>query len=227
MGILSPHNYRYGCDENGYMYAFRFRPGNCTNPNMDKIVIAENQIIMQTFLVQHQFDEETVHIDVIDVINMDIDDYYNRITNDNILRPYRFRSNYASEVYTIYTTDELLTEAIRHVAQDLKFSLYFGECAIRGDVEFIQDILDLIEQLPHATVLDSELFDDGNKLDWTDCVNRFGEYVDDTPSITAKDDFVIGDSLFNFHDPNENVQAITIEAYVQYFTEMLMDDYYA
>lgn len=210
--------------ESDTIFKFEFTSYGCKNKNLSHKVYSNNKEDMILFLQQHSFDMSMVHIEC-----LTIDEYEKEVDGhiyDYLLKGYKMRSNKSQETFMIMTTYDFVYQACEVVCSWLSDSLLFGPPILRTDVEIIKMINDLIHELPHVFVLDHALIDG-------DSGNIIGDqrYIRSNRSLDSfdltdegYDDSYIYESIFN-SSFDEDIQPITVEAYVSFFTTLIMDVY--
>lgn len=179
---------------------------------------------MMLFMQQHGFDIQ--YADVQYVYDNDSETNSSYTT----LKLYHFKSNKCDTVYHIMTCEYFIQQALSNVASHISDACVFGQGIFRDDVEIIKLVQDLLDKLPHVEILDYGFIDG----DWVveNCMDAdidlswesikkcrlFDE--DGEPNYEMFDNSSIYDS-FVTKGPDE-IQDITIEAYVRSFTEFLI-----
>ena len=210
-------------------YIFRFEFSSCYNKikNMNYEVYAENEKDLQMFLMQHNFTDSPM--DSVTVLpRTEID----RINDGRILKEFLFKSNKTNQIYKVITCDDFVDYAIANTCNELSGALIFGEAIIRRDIEIFKLIGDLVVTLPHVNIMDFALADiqsTGNNS-----IDSFSEICQLTRTYHCKnldiDDFSES-ALYYPHESMEysrcdgEVQPITLEAYVESFTEKMVDSF--
>lgn len=183
---------------------------------------------IKIFLNQHSFPSYcTDFVKVVTLDDVGVSEY-----NISQLRHYLFRSNkHPGENYDIVTSYKFIQEAIEHVGQLLSDSLTFGTPAVRTEIEIFKIINDLVDQLPHATVLDHTLIDGDSgqaySNDWERYLSKFAKVtnIDEyTLQYSVNTDMIIESILDDSEMTTYEIQPITLESYVKYFTIMMVDE---
>ena len=172
------------------------------------------------FIKQHGFDENNIKEYVIP--GYDIKNHNDIIQPDTMIELHKMKSNSSDTIHNIATTDELLDNVTRSLADDLVDYLMFGEIIIRTDLKFIDNISDCIEKLEYASICDFDLIAN-------DVVDR---YYDEDYSLGVSqyprfpppaDTSYIYDTLFHARS-NHDILPFTVEAYVHYFISQIMEE---
>lgn len=190
-------------------------------------VFSHNQNDMLLFFKQHNFDIETVDVEYIpdEKFNDNIDD-------ENVLKPYKFKSNKSDDTFVIMTTEKCISYALQLVGDHLTDACLFGGAIFRDDLEFIKVIQDLLGELPHVQILDYTLLDDLNLTADTNWMYIKKDKLfdkDEEPDwlnngVDSQDIYA---SLFDSSPSDASVvQPITVEAYVRAFTEVIINCMY-
>ena len=116
-------------------------------------VYATSREQVSMFVRQH-------NIKVYDVNIMDPESFTTDVNESDILDKFIFRSNSDYNDYEIYTTENILSDAINYIAEKLSGVSMFGDAIMRTDIPIIDIINRLIEQLKHAAIVDYMLLDD-------------------------------------------------------------------
>jgi hypothetical protein len=176
---------------------------------------------MDLFLKQHGFDINNSYVECLPINDANI-------VGDNVLlQKHKFRSNILHEDVVIMTSPKIVEGAIESVCSDLSESLVFGYASLRADIEIIKIINDLIYKLDHVLVLDHSMIDDGGFLIspyYENYQKSMSPSLDDGLSVDCLNDTYIYDSMFSKSSINAT-QPITVEAYVKYFTSMMIDKF--
>ena len=201
---------------------FRFQFMSRSDGDVDNIengaiiyrVYAFDRMSMEMFIKQHNFDLTSVNIETMPIEDFDDDE-------DCFIKPYKFKSNKSSEIFNIFTTNKIVTEAIDSACLELCDTLTFGPAIVRDDIGFIKLINDLIYKLPHVFILDHTLMDSSCEpiSDHWDRYIKFNSYGQ---SLENLDDSYVYESLHN-HSIDTEIQPITVEAYASSFAKMIID----
>ena len=189
-------------------------------------VVTDDFSKMMLFLKQHGFNDvpkESLNIICIDDIDKCPDHY-------NILRPYRFKSNYTNDVYTIMTSEGFIDYAVDSAANDLNGYLLFGEAILRHDIEVFKTIGHLISNLPHTVIFDYMLADEQSVDDKTSLVSREISEMRKAylAAISAPcEDYGAYETFESLHGACnvDEILPITLECYTSSFVEMMTDEY--
>ena len=184
-------------------------------------VWSDEKELIDLFIKQHGFDISNIRQYVLppgDIKGNKL------IETDTMLIVTHMKSNKDTTIHAVVTSDELLDEVTRLLADDLIDTMMFGETVARQDIKFVSDIIDTIESIDYASVCDWELIAD-------DLVDRYYDesYFDEDDNrihkdynIPPTDTSFIYDSLF--HDRSNNtILPFTLEAYVHYFVQNIID----
>lgn len=171
------------------------------------------------FMKQHNFDPLNVRRYVIPGCDADRFTYVTQPDAELFIA--HFKSNKSNDEINIITSDAILDDITRALADDMVDMLMFGSIVTRDDVAIIKEIFDSIEQLNHAEICDWDLVAD-------DIVDRYYDEdyylgISQYPIIPREpaDTNSVYDSLFS--DRNNNYfQPFTIEAYVHYFVNYIV-----
>ena len=173
------------------------------------------------------------NIKVYDVNIMDPESFTTDVNESDILNKFIFRSNSDYNDYEIYTTENILSDAINYIAEKLSGVSLFGDAIMRTDIPIIDIINRLIEQLKHAAIVDYMLLDDTSVevkdiqehiKTFSNKVKDVGYELSDSPSELDVSDYVY-ESLHGASYMNHcgKPEAITIEGYVEYIASWLTD----
>lgn len=207
-----------------YLFRFEFSSRYNNFKNMNYVVFAENEEDLKMFLIQHNFIDSPM--DAVTIVSKEEAGNCYAST----LCKHLFRSNHSNELFTVMTCPDFVDKAIETTCNSLNDAMLFGEAIVRRDVEIFKMIGELIHKLPHANVLDfifadtestkdpDDIIDESIALD-IDYKNRFSNGISwiDDPST-----YYVHQSMDNFRHEG-GPEPITIEAYVSYFTEMMVD----
>lgn len=198
--------------------------------SMQYYVLAENMTEMQQFLSQHGFH------DVNDALKLYSGDKYRASNCSHILKTYRFMSNHKPGVFPVMTCASFVDHAIESAANDLGDHSIFGEAILRQDIEFIKMIGSAITKLPHGYVMDYILADESTLFECLENGGTKRDMIENTsdwlirhsgPSEDPTSQTIL-QSLYDATPDLDNdygVYPITVEAYVSYFTELMIDCY--
>ena len=184
-------------------------------------VWSDEKELIDLFIKQHGFDLSNIKQYVIPPGSIKDNKL---IETDTMLIVAHMKSNKDSTIHSVITTDELLDEITRMLADDMIDNMMFGETVIRQDIKFVSDIIDIIESMNYASVCDWELIAD-------DLVDRYYDesYYDEDDSRIRKECLLPppGDTSFVydnlFHDRSNNtILPFTLEAYVHYFVQNII-----
>ena len=189
-------------------------------------VYATSREQVSMFVRQH-------NIKVYDVNIMDPESFTTDVNESDILDKFIFRSNSDYNDYEIYTTENILSDAINYIAEKLSGVSLFGDAIMRTDIPIIDIINRLIEQLKHAAIVDYMLLDDTSVevkeieehiKTFSNKVKDVGYELSDSPSELDVSDYVY-ESLHGASYMNQcgKPEAITIEGYVEYIASWLTD----
>lgn len=190
-----------------------------TNGSLKYKVFSEGLYPMKMFVQQHNFGRDI--LELIEPVPEGTD-----LPDGEILRPYKFKSKYSdTDVYTIYTTDDFVSDAVQAVCAELAEYLVFGDVLIRTNIELMKTISDLIGELKYVYVLDHGSIDgDTGELysqDFEKYVKVFDPFM--VPAEDGFDDAYIYDSMTHAMLSQE-IQPITLEAYVSSFASIVTDE---
>lgn len=189
-------------------------------------VYATSREQVSLFVRQH-------NIKVYDVNIMDPESFTKDVNESDILNKFIFRSNSDYNDYEIYTTENILADAINYIAEKLSGVSMFGDAIMRTDIPIIDIINRLIEQLKHAAIVDYMLLDDTSVevkdiqehiKTFSNKVKDVGYELSDSPSELDVSDYVyesIHGASYMCHCGKP--EAITIEGYVEYIASWLTD----
>lgn len=213
-----------------YYLKFEFSSIHNTSKNMNYCVYAENKDDLKLFMTQHGF--SNVPNESVTLVEK------GKHEGDHVLEPYKFRSNSSNELFTVMTCWKFVEDAIAKLSRDLSETMLFGEAIVRRDIEIFKVIGDVINGLDQGRIIDFLL------CDYTPSENDFGderiknsielyqlqkEYMrhidhpsEDNPEMLIYSDLC--DAMVDEDgDPDKGVLPITIECYINNFTEMMMD----
>lgn len=185
---------------------FRFQ--FASKSGKSNVVYSLSKEDMSLFLKQHGFDLNNAYVDV-------IKENLSKI-NEDLLMTYNFKSNTLANTFTLSTTTNFINDAIITIGSDLSASLMFGLVSIYGDIEIFELISSLIDEVPHVFIIDQYIADESNNYH-----NYIDNPIADKFYSDGYDDEGIYESLLEASVIN-NIQPITIEAYVKYFTSLLL-----
>lgn len=165
---------------------------------------------MEIFLRQHAFDYDADMIDILDIS----DDSYD-VSEHDILESYKLKSIDQDDrkVYNIITTRNLIENAVLSISYDISQTLYMGNAiSYSNNISIIKLIQSLINKIPHVLLLDNpDLYEA--------CLfNGSRDYLD--TYINDPYDAKIYESLFR--DMDDGILNITLEGYIQTFTDMII-----
>lgn len=208
----------------GFMYEFKFTTRFKSDHNQHQVipVYASNMDDMVLFLKQHGFKPDAVNsISTVSVENIKGNAY--------VINKYLFKSNNFEGVYAINTISNLVAKAIYSVASDLSNSLTFGPAILRTKFELMETIHSLIDELPHVYILDAQFIDGDSGDIMRDYEERYlFDHINDhyTSEAELPDDSFIVDSMMNDSAKLEDIQPITLEAYIRSFIENFVEYYH-
>lgn len=195
-----------------YLDLFRFQfTSMANNKNQIYTVYADNDSVLKLFLNQHNFSN---YDHCIEYGNFNI----NR-TPEALIEPFKFRSNKFKGTVTVMTTCDFVTNAISDVGTELSSTLVFGTPALRGEIEIFKLISDLIDKLPYAYIIDQYILNDDEYYSYIES-NKRDDFDNDYLSFTFDEDSLC-ESLI-CASATDDIQPITLEAYVEYFTSILL-----
>jgi len=187
-------------------------------------VYATTREDVSMFIRQH-------NIKVYDVNVKQVDSIKESINEADTIGKILFRSNFNYDDYIIYTTENILREAVDYIGEKLAEVSMFGDAILRTDIPIIDIINRLIEQLKHAAILDycllesSELSTEEAQSHIKTFSNKAHDVLEDYPSESDMLYDYIYESLHNasYMWLCGKAEAITIEGYVEYIASWLTD----
>lgn len=164
------------------------------------------------FLNQHTFDVDNAVVECID--------YSKQIDSNQMLSPFKFKSNILPEIYTIISTNEIIETCILDISHELNNKLYFGQ-SFRyyvDKIELFNVISDLVNQISFAKLVES--------LDSYD----IGYYNFNEAYYDSLDSYINNPNeaeLFRKVSANykTDILNITLEGYVTAFTSIIISRY--
>lgn len=197
------------------IYEFSWKPFN--RPKGDKhYVQTHDKKMMDLFLTQHGFDPNSAGVIVTDDPQYSDDD---TIT----LHMYTFGSQKQDRLYHIATTQELMTVVIAEVTAELMPLMSFGSCALKGEIQLFDRIDKLMSHLDYAYIRETSQHNSPEDYDNGYYHTVYPNYpIDPTYEELSRDDEqdALGEFLEIDAKPSDtDPVAITIEAYVSYFTQ--------
>lgn len=209
------------------MYRIRFAPyyvsQNIHCGERDCTRVYSNDIDeINLFLKQHNFDPRATFIE--NIPDEDAEDDY---LDDNILKPFKMKSNVDKEIHMIMTTKHLVDLTVSYITEELGDFLLLGETILRNDIQLIQVIRQILDSMPCTTVLDFNLLD-GDSLnyacstDWM-YVKKTIDQITDNPSYDGQDLSELWDMINRECD--YEVLPFTLEGYVETFVHVILGKY--
>ena len=178
------------------------------------------------FICQH-------NIKVYDVNVLNPESFCKDFSESDLIDKYLFKSNHDNTDYRIYTTENIIRDAIDYLGEKLAGLSMFGNAILRTDIPIIDIINLLIEKLKHVAILDYLVMDETNlEILGMDKVkehvrtfsNKAFELLPDSPSESDALYDYIYESLHNSsYCKGSKPEAITIEGYVEYIASWLTD----
>ena len=184
-------------------------------------VWSDEKELIDLFIKQHGFDKSNIKQYTIPPGQIEGNKL---IETDTMLIVTHLKSNKDTTIHAVVTSDELLDEVTRMLADDLIEYMMFGETVARQDIAFVSEIIDIIESMDYASICDWELIAD-------DLVDRYyDESYFDEDDIRVQREYTLpppGDTSFVydtlFHDRSNNtILPFTLEAYVHYFVQNII-----
>jgi len=215
------------------MDLFYFEFSSCKQKSDEQFnyrVFAESMNDMNMFLIQHNLHDQVQNVEVVDPAhptNLDTVSY-------NMIKPFVFGSNKSKEIFTIYTSEEFVSDAVGRVGSKLSASLLFGEAITRTDVELFDRLTNLINDLPYCDIIDFELMNQESNLimEFKEKRNEYFYYTGIAPAEDGAEALIyqgLYDSMQAAMDDTcyltDSIQPITVEAYVKAFTDRMIDSY--
>lgn len=165
-------------------------------------VWSHQKYMVEMFMKQHYLDDSKVRWIVFPW--EELEDHLDEVREEYLLDRYLMGSNDTGIIYTIITSDEFIELALNNLCDALTSMLTFGPCALRGDLEAIDEIIRLINDLPYTYVYDGEIAEES---DDPDCENVDYSYT--------------YDGVFTIRNP-DTVLVLTVESYIRTFTNTLL-----
>lgn len=203
---------------------FKFQIGSGKNIT-DFAVFSHEKHELLLFMKQHNILINESYIEWITD-----EEFYSKYSNkEDLLRFYKFRSNKNNEVYNVMTSKYLLNYALQLVGDHISDNMIFGPAIFRDDIEFIKLISDLINKLPFIEIMDYELLDMDtialhDSYEWKD-VKHDKLFNKDIDAIYDLFDTCYVYEALNeaFEKHEDDIQPITIEAYIRAFVEYVIN----
>lgn len=180
------------------IYELLIKQWNSPSESMLIHIYAQTKYELCMFITQHSLNNVT--LDMIKFHKISDPNIPKFDESDNYLQPYQFGSNKDDTIYTIYTTEKILSDALSHVGEELSQELLMGSAIIKNEFGVIKLLNEMIESLPYICIHDYQVM----------C----------TEDSEIDDDYIYN-RLFN-ESTRLGIQPITIEAYVEEFTSLLI-----
>lgn len=192
------------------MYMFEYYPLHVI-PNMaPEVVYTTDRDLMTLFLQQHGFDPNTANVKIIDD-EIDEDDPY-------MLHIWRMGSRKRDRIYNVATTSNIIENVVLSVGLELSEAMTLGAISFRGDIQVFERIGNLISMLDYVYQMDGFAADAGG-YDVCDKETYSNGYPYYEEIAINHDDSFLYDALISDSHPSKDVQPITIESYVSFFTD--------
>ena len=184
-------------------------------------VYAKTREQVDHFIKQH-------NLRVYDVNILRTDDFNRDFNELDTIETWLFRSNHDNGEYIIFTTENLIREAIDYIGEKMAEVSMFGDAIIRTDIPIIDIINRLIEKLNHSAILDYLLLDapidDSVYSHYKTFSNKALDVLPDSPSESDELYDYIYESLHNSSYMRcIKPEAITLEGYAEYIAYWLTD----
>ena len=190
-------------------------------------VYAETRQHVSMFIHQHNIKVYDVNVLSSDSINKDFSEF-------DIINKFIFRSNRDNKEYEIYTTENIIHDAVDYIGEQLAEISMFGEGILHTDIPIIDIINRLLEKLKHTAILDYFLLDEDGVMMYTEGTtmdhfktfsNKAFDLLPDSPSETDSLYDYIYESLHSssYMGSCGKPEAITLEGYVEYIADWLTD----
>lgn len=197
------------------IYQFAWRPLRYSDTRTSTIVQTHNRELMDLFLQQHGFDQQSSNVVVYAT------DSPKTIVDDmSELHIFKFGSRKRDQIYQIATSLEIMVSLIQDVADDMVSTMSLGACALRGEIEIFSHINDLISKLDYVYIQETNgLYREDSSEDY-----RYSGYPGYPcyESIARDDDTdldALYDELYQCASNNNGIQPFTVEAYISLFTK--------
>ena len=125
-----------------------------------KVYTTEREYVSM-FVRQHNIKVYDVNVLTSDSINKDFSDF-------DMINKFIFKSNHDNKEYQIYTTENIVHDAVDHIGEQLVETSMFGEGILHTDIPIIDIINRLIEKLNHSAILDYFLLDEDGMMMYTE-----------------------------------------------------------
>lgn len=209
------------------LYRFRFKASGMSD-NLAHFVLTEDPNKMMLFLKQHNFDLDMVNLDRVPLKDHEGDSEF-------MLEYFIMRSNYSDQVFKIMSTEHMIYDCGRYVADIMSSALVFGPEIIREDVPIMRVISELVNELDHVYIMDHTLTDPETHEPFSSNYERYTKIGYPTMSSMCEldkyyhedcsyDDSGLYDSLLGSITKGY-LLPFTVEAYVSYFASLLTDSY--
>lgn len=203
---------------NDCVFVLEFYPKAETSPPI--IVWSNDKTDIEIFMKQHAFDPLNVRRYVIP--SEDINKHHDILQCDRMLITAEFKSNSSDNIMKVLTSDEILDDIVRVISDDFIDTCTFGDLVSRTDIDFINNITNIIDSIKFASVCDWALIDDNLVDRYYDEDYALG--VSQYPQLPPPpaDTSGISDELFAERSRG-SIQPFTIEAYAHYFISDIME----
>ena len=195
-----------------YYFEFEWRPIN--DSSMVHVVQTDKRELMDKFLFQHGFKDQADRVRIV---------YDDKMESCSELTEYKFGSKKRDKLYTVVSNEDIIAPIVEEVGFLLASVLSLGACALMGDIEIFSRINSLVEELDFVYVSETsamvESMTDYEKQIYT----KSGyPYYEDLAMDVNSDDSWLMEQLYAASCPQKEYQAITLESYVKYFTEIFI-----
>lgn len=202
----------------GCVFVLEFYPKAEKSPPI--VVWSYDKSDIEMFMKQHAFDPLNVRRYVIP--EEDINKHYDIIHCDRMLTTMEMKSNSSDKIMTVVTSDEIIDDILRELAEEFIDVCTFGDLITRTDVSFIDHITDIVDKIKFSSICDWALIDDNLVDTYYDDDYELGvsQYPQLPPPPT--DTSGIYDELYAERSKG-SVLPFTIEAYAHYFIKDIME----
>ena len=196
-----------------FVIEFKMFTDTCVNK-----VWSQDKSDVDMFMKQHNIPNDNIRKYIIP--SSDKQAVLKYINDDEMLEPFFFASNKDNKVHMVMTTQSILQYSLMSICYDMAASMMFGDAILRNDIKIINRINDLIQELDYAAVYDWDIADE-----MVDSYYSCDDYDDEVEEIDdcCSDTSYTYEELFKASMNHGNVEALSLEGYVHYFTSTSLE----
>ena len=184
-----------------------------------------NESNIKKFIIQHNMSMNRIKIHTVNSVKQ-FESFIPEISETDMLECFIFKSNHSEDIYHIMTSRVIVDEIMAILSQEFTMNMRFGTAILRNDVELFERIPDVIDNLDYGTLFDFGMADtvmDNDIYANDNAYSNDSEYYDNDFTYEQDPDVIYSLLKKDSYKP-EQVQPITIEAYIHYFVKIMLEE---